>query len=328
MQAMARRLEFTANDVDYLAHLCHNCGACLHACQYAPPHEFGIQIPEAMRDVRSASYARHAWPQVFARAYQSHGTVLSIVLAVSLAAFLFAVAATKTPLVPSNFYAVLSHTAMVTVFLPVFGFAVLAMTVSGVRSWKKGKSALSLPTAQEAVQATLTLKYLDGGHGDGCPNETDAPTHARRWFHHFTFYGFALCFAATSVATLYHYGFGRAAPYAWHDLPKLLGIAGGLGLLVGPCGLLVLYLRRNERRASMDVAFILLLFLISLTGFVLMFARATPWLAPALAVHLGFVLAFFLTMPYSKFVHGLYRGLALLRFAYERKQPPAHAVKE
>ncbi|MBV8249280.1 MAG: tricarballylate utilization protein TcuB, partial [Comamonas sp.] len=34
--AMTRRLEFGKADVHYLANLCHNCGACLHACQYAP----------------------------------------------------------------------------------------------------------------------------------------------------------------------------------------------------------------------------------------------------------------------------------------------------
>ena len=28
-----------------LANLCHNCGACLHACQYAPPHEFAVNVP-------------------------------------------------------------------------------------------------------------------------------------------------------------------------------------------------------------------------------------------------------------------------------------------
>ena len=33
----------------------------------------------------------------------------------------------------------------------------------------------------------------------------DAFTLSRRRMHHFTFYGFMLCFAATSVATLYHY---------------------------------------------------------------------------------------------------------------------------
>src|SRR5699024_12579347 len=35
--AMTQRLAFSEADVHYLANLCHNCGACLHACQYAPP---------------------------------------------------------------------------------------------------------------------------------------------------------------------------------------------------------------------------------------------------------------------------------------------------
>ena len=43
--AMTRRLEFAEADVHYLANLCHNCGACLHACQYAPPHEFAVNVP-------------------------------------------------------------------------------------------------------------------------------------------------------------------------------------------------------------------------------------------------------------------------------------------
>jgi len=50
--AMTRRLEFTQADIHYLANLCHNCGACLHACQYAAPHEFDVNIPKAMAKVR------------------------------------------------------------------------------------------------------------------------------------------------------------------------------------------------------------------------------------------------------------------------------------
>ena len=52
-----------------------------------------------------------------------------------------------------------------------------------------------------------SLRYLDGG-GVGCFNEDDRPTDRRKLFHHFTFYGFLLCFASTSVATLYHYFLG------------------------------------------------------------------------------------------------------------------------
>ena len=33
--SMTRRLDFTPKDIHFMANLCHNCGACLHACQYA-----------------------------------------------------------------------------------------------------------------------------------------------------------------------------------------------------------------------------------------------------------------------------------------------------
>lgn len=62
--AMTQRLEFGKADINYLANLCHNCGACLHACQYAPPHEFGINVPKAMAEVRLETYQHYA---------QSHG---------------------------------------------------------------------------------------------------------------------------------------------------------------------------------------------------------------------------------------------------------------
>ncbi|WP_315780098.1 MULTISPECIES: hypothetical protein [unclassified Bradyrhizobium] len=54
--AMTRRLEFSAADTHYLANLCHNCGACLCACQYAPPHAFAVNVPKAMAKVRMTTY--------------------------------------------------------------------------------------------------------------------------------------------------------------------------------------------------------------------------------------------------------------------------------
>ena len=69
----------------------------------------------------------------------------------------------------------------------------------------------------------------------------------------------------------------------------------------------------------MDVAFIAMLFMTSLTGMALLLLRDTAAMGPLLALHLGVVFALFLTMPYGKFVHGIYRYVALVRYAQERQ---------
>jgi citrate/tricarballylate utilization protein len=62
-----------------------------------------------------------------------------------------------------------------------------------------------------------------------------------------------------------------------------------------------------------------MLFLAGATGLALLALRATSLMGLVLAIHLGVVFALFITMPYGKFVHGIYRFLALLRYAKERR---------
>jgi citrate/tricarballylate utilization protein len=328
--AMTRRIEFTPSAVNYLANLCHNCGACLHACQYAPPHEFAVNIPQVMAQVRKDTYIKYAWPKSFGGLYKSNGVAVSLAVSLSLAFFLLLSSAVNDSLLagPSNgnFYAIFSHNTLALMFGAVFGFSLLAIIIGLVQFWR-GISAgtISAAAAAEATHDALTLKYLGGGHGEGCNNEDDAFTLWRKRFHHFTFYGFMLCFAATSVATLYHYLLDLHAPYALNSLPVILGTLGGIGLLIGPAGLLYLNLRRNSAHGDatqkpMDRAFILLLFLISASGLLLLAYRDTLAMASLLAIHLGFVMGFFLTMPYGKFAHGFYRTAALLKNAIEKRQ--------
>lgn len=108
------------------------------------------------------------------------------------------------------------------------------------------------PALAEAAHDALTLKYLDGGHSQGCSEEADRFTRERRAVHHATFYGFLLCFASTSVATVCRYTFGRVVPYAWTSPPKLLGGVGGVLLVLGCAGLLRLCLKRHRDHQRME----------------------------------------------------------------------------
>ncbi len=325
--AMTRRLEFGKADIHYLANLCHSCGACLHACQYAPPHEFAVNIPQAMAVVRGQTYQDYAWPANLASLYKRNGLTVALALALALALFI-ALIMRQPEALQANFYALIPHNMMVSLFAPVFLFALLALAMGVKRFWRDVSPAAVIPqeAAMEAVGDALRLKYLDGGHGEGCNNEDDAWTPWRRRFHHATFYGFMLCFAATCVATLYHYLFGWHAPYALTSLPVVLGTVGGVGLLVGPAGLFWLNLKRHPMHGDasqkpMDHGFTALLFFISLSGLALLSWRDTAAMALLLAVHLGAVMALFLTLPYGKFAHGFYRCAALLKWAIEKRLP-------
>jgi citrate/tricarballylate utilization protein len=337
--AMEMRRSFSDGDLNYLANLCHSCGACYTDCQFSPPHEFNVNVPRTLALARADSYATYTWPRIFAPMFARNGLAIAIVVALSVAVFIFGFAAWNDHAVlfgvhtgPGAFYQLMPHNTMAALFSAVFLYAMVALAM-GVRAfWRDiGEPAgtLAEPTSVwQAMKDAMSLRYLDGG-GVGCVNEDERPTDRRKIYHHMTFYGFMLCFAATSTATLYHYLIAREAPYPWYDLPVVLGTIGGIGLLIGPAGLLAEKWKRDpalvdSQRTGMDVAFLAMLFMTSLTGMLLLLLRATPAMGALLALHLGVVFSLFLTMPYGKFVHGIYRFAALVRYARERRDM-AHA---
>ncbi len=335
--ALERRLSFTEGDLAYLANLCHNCGSCYYACQYAPPHEFQLNFPKLLAEIRGESYRKYAWPQPLARLYERNGAVVAIATAVSLALFIMAMAMLidrQALFAPhsdaaGSFYALIPHGVMAWTFGIVFALAVAALVIGSTRFWddteEPPRDFVSPGPFAHSMADALQLKYLGGG-GDGCTYPDERPSHARRIFHHFTFYGFMLCFAATCVATVYHYAFGWHAPYAFSSIPVVLGTLGGIGLLVGPVGLLWLKERRDsalasERQIGMDVGFLVLLLLSAATGLLLLALRQSAAMGVLLALHLATVMGLFLTLPYGKFVHAVYRFAALVRYHLERTRP-------
>ena len=329
--AMELRRSFTDGDLAYLSNLCHNCKGCYYACQYAPPHAFGLNVPRTFAELRGETYEEHAWPRFMARLFQRNGLWATLITAIALAAIMLGTVAFVEPGAlygnhrgPGAFYQIISHNVMVTIFGAAFLFAIIAM-IMGLRSfWRAcGGKGVTLKALMRGLHDAATLKNLSGG-GFGCNDSDGRFARTRRRLHHAMAGGFLLCFASTSLGTVYHYVFGWQAPYAWYSPVVLLGSIGGLGLLVGPAGLVWLKFRADREPIAtdslgMDMALLSSLFFVSLTGFAVLLFRETAAMGVLLAVHLGFVMGLFLALPYGKFVHGIYRTAALVRHASEQQ---------
>jgi citrate/tricarballylate utilization protein len=265
--------------------------------------------------------------------FENNGLVVSLITALSVAVvYLLTILFQGHDIVFAShtgdgaFYKVIPYAAMVAPFSAVAVLLVVALWKGFTNLWRAtGGTTDELkqwPAHLKAVWDVLRLKYLDGG-GHGCDYPDDQFSMIRRWFHHGVFYGFMLCLASTTIAFLYDHLLHRPAPYPFWSWPVILGTLGGLALMVGTGGLLYLKQKMDRAPASptsmgMDVVFSILLFLTSATGLLLLCFRATSLMGSFLAIHLGCVLALFVTMPYGKFVHGVYRYAALVKNAIEQ----------
>ena len=324
--AMELHRSFADADLGYLANLCHNCKGCYHACQYAEPHEWGLNLPATFAELRAETYGEHAWPRGLGRLFQRNGLVISVATALSLAAVMILTMVLRDNATlygihtgPGAFYAVIPWDVMTGLASLTFGWAIIAM-IMGARSFWRISGGGAFHWAD--LRAALT-RHLGGG-ADGCNDVDEHFSMARRHFHMATMWGFVLCFAATSVATVMDHGLGWAAPYSWYSAPVVLGTLGGIGLTVGTAGLFAIKFRTDRApeatsRWGMDMGLLALLHFTATTGLALLAFRHTSAMGWLLAIHLGFVLGLFVTLPYGKMVHGVYRLLALVRHHRERR---------
>ena len=333
--AVELRTAIGAGDVAYLANLCHDCRMCYDACMFVPPHAFAVNVPALLADARVQTYERYSRPSLFAHMFRSPGRAAALLTLAAIVAIASAVSASDgaqalwTPIHgPGAFYRLIPYLAMVipALVLGVFAVAVLAGAARtyarDVRSSSEDRFA-SWPSIRTALREALTLVYLKGG-GEGC-YDVRRGSPWRRTFHGFVFWGVVADLGSTISAAIAQDVLGVLPPYPLWSIPVVLGTLGGIGIAVGAAGLLVLKSLSDDKPTSsrmlaMDYAFLALLEAVALSGLALLAFRSTAAMGALLAVHLGVLAGLFITAPYGKFVHFIYRSIALVKNASEQRR--------
>jgi citrate/tricarballylate utilization protein len=333
--ALERLSQVTHGGITHLADLCHDCRDCYTACMYAPPHEFAVNVPAALSAVR-----RHTQDEYLPRLPSFHrgqppgrraAMLAAGLAALALLALLVVLAGgahpggTRTggPHAGSPYRVIAYPALLVAVGLPAL-WSILVMATSAARYWRAtgGRGLASPGVLLSALRQAATLRNLRGGGAD-CSYPTDEPSAARRRFHGLVAWGLVACACSTVAAAISQDFAGDPPPYPVLSAPVLLGIIGGAGMVAGCAGLLLLRLaarnpaasgppREDAALARRGYALLAGLLLLAVTGLLTLVLRDTAAFGPVLVIHLAAVVACFAIAPYTKFMHVIYRFLALV----------------
>ncbi|MYC84218.1 MAG: tricarballylate utilization 4Fe-4S protein TcuB [Acidimicrobiia bacterium] len=335
--ALERRPVFSEGDVLYLANLCHDCRSCYDVCPYATPHEFAVDIPPLMSRIREETYKSYARPRalgdILLGPTRGRAWLALFVVAVTVAIGLLILGWDRLVAPPAEeeaFYEVIPFLVMTIPASVISGLALLFLGAGVVAFWRDTTGGRpDVGSIKEAVYAAFSLRNMHGG-GPGCTYPQEAPEKSRLVMHSLVFNGFLATFVATILAAIWQELLGRMPPYPLLSAPVIIGTVGGIATIAGCIGLVVLRIRSREELGTagvrrLDLDFIILLVLVNLSGLALLALRSTTAMGLLLLVHLALVAAFFVSLPYGKFVHATYRTSALIQDSLEDRAEAASA---
>lgn len=327
------RREFKTADVEYVSNLCHDCGQCFDVCPYTPPNEFSVDIPKILSEIRTETYRKYATPRkmsLFSGSgigftlmlfgfsflalfviYLSSGNYLRIFMAISG---------------PGSFYVILSNDILDVAGTLILFFVVLAWSISGKKFLKEvgGPSNIGLYDLIRALFDSFGEKWFRGG-GAGCnyPHRDEKGSYKKMITHSLVLYGFLLDFLATTSAFVEQDFFHVLPPYPILSMPVISGITGGVMLIIGASLFLIFdYISSSEKDVSMtpiDRTFLVALLLTAFTGLLVLGFRNTSLMGTLLLIHLSMVSVLFISAPYGKFVHLVYRFISIGQYNLEKR---------
>ncbi len=290
--------------------LCHQCNDCTRRC----PRD--ARPGDVLQIVRALAIEGLAFPGVLGRLVGRAATAWPLLIGVPILFWVALLAGAgllsvpKGPLVYGDF---VPHWLIYAVFFPVAGWVGYASWVSGRRFWTLlGDGS---PRSGSFLKHLMPVLAEIATHKRFASCEAARP---RRFGHLFLLWGFIGAAITSGLLVVALYGFHTELPLPMEHPFKILGNVSGVLLVVGGVLLVRNRLIDGERAGTstaFDTFFLTVVLAVIATGVLSEVGRfAFPAeLACALyVVHLGVVLSLFLTFPYSKFAHLLYRTLALV----------------
>ncbi|MHB1709089.1 MAG: tricarballylate utilization 4Fe-4S protein TcuB [Thermoplasmataceae archaeon] len=327
------RREFAKGDIEYIANLCHDCGQCFDVCPFTPPNQFSIDIPAILSEVRTQTYEEYVTPKAASVVFNNRaGFSIALFgfsfLGLIVAYFLYG---NPTRILDSftgkgSFYAIFPN-----IFLDAAGtllalFFLAAWLSSGLKFMRGSNRSgrIGIRDLFSALLDSLAQEWLRGG-GAGCnyPDREEVGSYRKFSTHALVMYGFILDLLATLSAFVEQDFLGIYPPYPPLSLPVIFGLSGGIMIIAG-VGLFLYYDSkggnpRSRKMEIMDRIFLLTLLMTATTGIVLFAMRSTTFMGTLLLIHLSFVALLFISAPYGKFIHIVFRYLAIARYHSERR---------
>ncbi|NOZ93176.1 MAG: hypothetical protein GXP47_00335 [Acidobacteria bacterium] len=290
--------------------LCHQCNDCTVRC---PRNARPGDVLQAVRSMvieglaapawlgRLVGKARSTWPLLLG------APILFWVVLLGLTGHL------AWPAHVTAFEQVVPHVLIYSVFLPVAAWVLAVVFIEGGRFWAFLGSS-SPPRRGSFFGALLPVLGEIGTHRRFARCEAARP---RRTGHFLLMWGFVGAAVTSGLLVVALYGFGMEMPLPLGHPFKILGNLSAIALVVGV--VLLVVERWSQPRVSgattaFDTFFLTVVFLVVATGVLSEVARLTlpgQVAGGVYVAHLSFVLTLFLSFPYSKFAHALYRTLAM-----------------
>jgi quinone-modifying oxidoreductase subunit QmoC len=290
--------------------LCHQCNDCTRRC----PRD--ARPGDVLQSVRALAVEKLAFPGFLGRLVGRSATLWPLLLALPVLFWVLLLAATGHLAVPAEFHAfeeLVPHSLIYAVFFPVAAGVVVASWISGRRLWilfgaNSARSGSLLPHLLPVFREIATHKRF----------RSCKAARPRFSGHLLLLWGFVGAAVTSGLLIVGMYLQGLPMPLALSHPYKLLGNLSAVLLVAGGVLLGVTRLTDREKAGAstaFDRYFLTVVLLTIATGVAAEVARLANSPAFAFAVyvlHLGMVLNLFVTFPYSKFAHILYRTLAML----------------